>query len=151
MLDLECALTPTLFFMTPFYTIQQAAEISGLSAHTLRYYERIGLIDPIARQGNLHRLYRQEDMEWIQFLLKLRSTGLPVRSMLRYAELRRLGNSPESVSERKLMIEQHAASLEIALIELQSNLAVMRKKVALYAEMERNMLQVNSLQKGRTK
>jgi DNA-binding transcriptional MerR regulator len=130
--------------MTTSYTIQQAAEIAGLSVHTLRYYERIGLIDPIVRQANSHRLYRQEDMEWIRFLLKLRSTGLPIRSMLRYAELRRLGNSSASVSERKAMIEQHAASLEIALMELQSNLAVMHKKVALYAEMERNMLPVIS-------
>ena len=122
--------------MTTSLTIQQAAAATGLTVHTLRYYERIGLIDSVPRQGNKHRLYREEDILWIEFLLKLRSTGLPIRQMLRYAELRRLGNQRESVSERKAMLEQHTLSLEATLAELQSNLAVMYKKIAMYAEIE---------------
>ena len=117
-------------------TIQQAAVATGLTAHTLRYYERIGLIDPIPRQDNQHRLYRDEDIVWIGFLLKLRSTGLPIRKMLRYAELRRLGNQQASVSERKMLLEQHTLSLEATLAELQSNLAVLYKKIAMYADIE---------------
>lgn len=77
--------------MTTSLTIQQAAAATGLTVHTLRYYERIGLIDPIRRKDNKHRIYREEDILWIGFLLKLRSTGLPIQKMLRYAELRRLG------------------------------------------------------------
>ena len=122
--------------MTPSLTIQQAAAATGLTAHTLRYYERIGLIDPIPRQDNQHRLYRDEDIVWIGFLLKLRSTGLPIRKMLRYAELRRLGNQQASVSERKMLLEQHTLSLEATLADLQSNLAVMYKKIAMYADIE---------------
>ena len=122
--------------MTTSLTIQQAAAETGLTAHTLRYYERIGLIDPVPRQANKHRHYREEDIMWIKFLLKMRSTGLPIRKMLRYAELRRLGNHPESVSERKAMLEQHTLSLEASLAELQGNLAVIYKKIALYADME---------------
>ncbi|MDY7545468.1 MerR family transcriptional regulator [Glaciimonas sp. CA11.2] len=122
--------------MTSSLTIQQAAVATGLTAHTLRYYERIGLIDPIPRQDNQHRLYRDEDIVWIGFLLKLRSTGLPIRKMLRYAELRRLGNQQASVSERKMLLEQHTLSLEATLAELQSNLAVLYKKIAMYADIE---------------
>ncbi|MDY7578917.1 MerR family transcriptional regulator [Herbaspirillum sp. RTI4] len=122
--------------MTTSLTIQQAAAATGLTVHTLRYYERIGLIDPIPRQDNSHRLYRQEDMVWIEFLLKLRSTGLPIRQMQRYAELRRLGNQRESVSERKALLEQHTLSLEATLADLQSTLVVMHKKIAMYGELE---------------
>jgi len=142
-LDFERTLTNTLLAMTTFLTIQQAGAATGLTAHTLRYYERIGLIDPIPRQGNKHRLYREEDILWIEFLLKLRSTGLPIRKMLRYAQLRRLGNQRESVSERKTMLEQHTLSLEATLAELQDNLAVMYRKIALYAEIE-NALPANA-------
>lgn len=122
--------------MTTSLTIQQAAAATGLSVHTLRYYERIGLLDPIARQDNSHRLFREEDLLWIGFLLKLRSTGLPIRDMLRYAALRRQGNTPESVSARKALLQQHALSVEQTLAELQSNLAILHYKVAMYESME---------------
>lgn len=135
-LDFECTLTNTLIPMTTSLTIQQAAAATGLTVHTLRYYERIGLIDPILRKDNKHRRYREEDILWIGFLLKLRSTGLPIQKMLRYAELRRLGNQRESVSERKALLEQHTLSLETMLAELQGNLSVMYKKIALYADIE---------------
>jgi len=123
--------------MTTFLTIQQAAAASGLSVHTLRYYERIGLIDPVPRQQNRHRLYRDEDLRWIEFLLKLRLTGMPIQQMLRYAELRRLGDHPESVSERKAMLERHTLTLEATLAELQQTVAIMHRKVAMYGELEK--------------
>ena len=122
--------------MTTSLTIQQAAAATGLTVHTLRYYERIGLIDPIPRKDNKHRIYREEDILWIAFLLKLRSTGLPIQKMLRYAELRRLGNQRESVSERKALLEQHTLSLETTLAELQGNLTVMYQKIAMYGDIE---------------
>jgi DNA-binding transcriptional MerR regulator len=122
--------------MTTPLTIQQAATASGLSVHTLRYYERIGLLDPIARRHNTHRLFRQEDLLWISFLLKLRSTGLPVRDMLRYAQLRRQGDTQESVSARKALLQQHTHTVEQTLAELQSNLAILHKKIAMYDSME---------------
>ncbi|MFL9925542.1 MerR family transcriptional regulator [Herbaspirillum lusitanum] len=122
--------------MTSSLTIQQAAKATGLSVHTLRYYERIGLLDPVERRDNSHRLYRDDDLRWIGFLLKLRSTGLPVRGMLRYAELRRMGDTMESVSERKAILQAHTLSVEATLAELQSNLAVLHKKIDTYCELE---------------
>ena len=122
--------------MTTSLTIQQAAAQTGLSVHTLRYYEKIGLLDPIARQDNTHRLYREEDLTWIGFLLKLRSTGLPIRDMLRYAELRRAGNTAESVSARKALLQQHARTVEETIAELQSNLSILHMKVNMYEDIE---------------
>ena len=122
--------------MTTSLTIQQAAAATGLTVHTLRYYERIGLLDPVARQDNKRRLYRGDDILWIQFLLRLRMTGLPIRDMLRYAELRRLGNTPESVSARKDLLKQHTRTVERTLAELQSNLAILRKKIDSYDTIE---------------
>ena len=122
--------------MTTSLTIQQAAAKTGLSVHTLRYYEKIGLLDPIARQDNTHRLFREEDLLWIGFLLKLRSTGLPIRDMLRYAELRRAGNTAESVSARKALLQQHARTVEETIAELQSNLSILHMKVKMYEDME---------------
>jgi DNA-binding transcriptional MerR regulator len=118
-------------------TIAQAAVATGLSVHTLRYYERIGLLDPVERRDNTHRRYTQEDLDWIGFLLKLKSTGLPVREMLRYAELRRQGNTLESVAERKAILQAHALSVQHRLAELQSNLAVLHWKIDMYGEIEK--------------
>src|SRR5450830_1802438 len=122
-LDLEHTRTPRLPYMTTSLTIQQAAE-------------KTGLLDPIVRQENTHRLFREEDLLWIGFLLKLRSTGLPIRDMLRYAELRRAGNTAESVSARKALLQQHARTVEETIAELQSNLAVLHMKVNMYEDME---------------
>lgn len=122
--------------MTTFQTIQQIARATGLSAYTLRYYEQIGLIDPIPRAANGHRRYRDEDRHWIDFLLRLRSTGMPVQQMLHYAKLRRAGNSLGSVAERKAMLEQHTLALELQLHELQENVALMHRKIATYTTLE---------------
>jgi DNA-binding transcriptional MerR regulator len=123
--------------MTTAQSIQQVAAATGLSVHTLRYYERIGLIDPVLRASNKHRQYRAEDIRWIAFLLRLRSTGLPIQQMLRYAELRRLGNQLGSVSERKALLAQHAQTLEAELASLQETLVILHTKVALYSDMEK--------------
>ncbi len=125
--------------MATTITIQQAATATGLSIHTLRYYEKIGLIDPVPRQSNQHRMYRQEDLIWIGFLLRLRATGMSIQKMLRYAELRRLGEQIGSVSERKVMLEQHTVALEAELLELQETLVILRDKVTLYADLERKL------------
>ena len=63
--------------MSTFYRITDIAQRTGLSAHTLRYYERIGLIDAVARH-NHHRLYNEHDLRWIEFLLHLRGAGMSI-------------------------------------------------------------------------
>ena len=122
--------------MTDALTIQQTAEACGLSVHTLRYYERIGLIKPIARRSNGHRLYCAEDLTWIEFLLRLRATGMPIATMKRYAQLRELGTQLDSVTERKTLLQHHAVALEAELKSLSETLAYLKEKIAVYSHME---------------
>ena len=72
-------------------TIQEAAAETGLSIHTLRYYERIGLIHPVDRATNGHRRYTPGDLGWIDLLKRLRATGMPIQRMQQYAALQRQG------------------------------------------------------------
>jgi DNA-binding transcriptional MerR regulator len=67
--------------------IAEAACASGLSAYTLRYYERAGLIDDVGRAGSGHRRYSDEDLAWFEVLQCLRATGMPIRDIRRYADL----------------------------------------------------------------
>ena len=116
-------------------TIAQAAERSGLSAHTLRYYERIGLIHPVERGSNGHRRYDRNDMEWLDLLLKLRTTGMPMRQMVEYAELVRQG--PRTAARRRAMLERHRAEIAERMAELRETAAVLDRKITMYQEMER--------------
>jgi DNA-binding transcriptional MerR regulator len=88
----------------------QVAKRTGLSIDTLRYYERIGLIEPVSRAPNGHRRYRQEDTDWIGLLIRLRETGMPLAQMIHFANLRRLG--PQTTTGRCLMLERHQHDVE---------------------------------------
>src|SRR5215207_7879739 len=90
--------------MTTGMTIQETAERTGLTAHTLRYYERIGLVWEVDRDSSGHRRYTEDDIGWLVLLTRLRATGMPVRDMLRYAELARRG--PETLAARVELLEE---------------------------------------------
>jgi DNA-binding transcriptional MerR regulator len=117
-------------------TIAEAADRSGLSAHTLRYYERIGLIHPVGRGQNGHRRYGRDDIEWLEFLIKLRTTDMPIRQMVEYAELVREG--PQTASRRRAMLEAHREALREQIAELEETAAVIDRKIETYTEMESN-------------
>jgi len=95
-------------------TIQEVSKATGLTAHTLRYYERIGLIHPINREENTRRCYTVDDVGWIDFLLKLRATGMSIKDMQRYAELQRQGDAtlPERVEIMKSLRDNVEAHIE---------------------------------------
>lgn len=111
-------------------TIQQVAEATGLSVHTLRYYERIGLIHSIGRAENTHRRYTQDDIGWIEFLNKLRGTGMSIQQMVEYAELQRQGD--ESLPRRVELLKQHRADVEQHLDQVYEYLKVIRYKIDYY-------------------
>lgn len=111
-------------------TIQQVAEETGLSVHTLRYYERIGLIHPIDRAQNTHRRYTMDDVGWIEFLNKLRATGMSIQQMQRYAELQRMGD--DSLSERVEMLCALQEEAETRMNDLMEHLKVIRYKIGIY-------------------
>ncbi len=113
-------------------TIQQVAEATHLSEHTLRYYERIGLIHPINRAENGHRRYSQGDIGWIDFLTKLRATGMSIQQMQRYAELQRQGDS--TLAERVEMLKVHHCAVQARMDELMDHMKLITYKIQLYSE-----------------
>jgi DNA-binding transcriptional MerR regulator len=115
-------------------TIQQVAQQTGLSIDTLRYYERIGLLEPVRRAQNGHRRYTQLDLDWIDLLIRLRDTDMPRAQMVRFAQLRRQGSA--TLAERRLMLEQHQRSLEQRMQELEQNMATLQQKIARLKERE---------------
>lgn len=111
-------------------TIQEVAQATGLSAHTLRYYERVGLIHPIGREENTHRRYTPDDVGWIDFLTKLRATGMSIKDMQKYAELQRRGD--ETLPERVEMLKSLRDKVEAHMDELNEHLKLIYYKIELY-------------------
>ena len=115
------------------FTIQEAARQTGVSTHTLRYYERINLLDSIERDANGHRQYSADDLASVAFLTKLRLTKMPIRQMQQFAELRRQGIS--TADQRRLLLEKHYDAVMASQQELNRSLEVIRKKIAYYREL----------------
>jgi len=111
-------------------TIQEVAQATGLSAHTLRYYERVGLIHPIGREENTHRRYTADDVGWIDFLTKLRATGMSIKDMQKYAELQRRGD--ETLPERIEMLKSLRDTVEAHMEELNEHLKLIYYKIDIY-------------------
>lgn len=114
--------------------IGQLAKRSGLSAHTIRYYERIGLLPRADRDRSGQRDYDASILVWIEFLDRLKTTGMPIRDMLRYAALRERGADTEA--ERCKLLEQHRERVRAHVAELQACLLVLDTKIAGYAGTE---------------
>ncbi|MBI4782405.1 MAG: MerR family transcriptional regulator [Oscillatoriophycideae cyanobacterium NC_groundwater_1537_Pr4_S-0.65um_50_18] len=115
-------------------SIQQVAAVTQLSTHTLRYYERIGLLAAIERASSGHRRYSGQDIAWINFLTRLRATGMPIREMQQFAELRRQGD--HSLAQRRQLLEIHQRHVQQQLDELNRNLEVIQDKIQHYRELE---------------
>ncbi|NHT75537.1 MerR family transcriptional regulator [Rhizobium sp. PP-F2F-G38] len=115
--------------------IGELAKRSGLSAHTIRYYERIGLLPYADRDGSSQRDYDAAILIWIAFLRRLKATGMPIREMLLYAELRSRG--PATEPERRVLLEQHRNRVGEHIADLQANLLVLDAKISGYAGAEK--------------
>jgi DNA-binding transcriptional MerR regulator len=109
------------------FTIQQTVQETGLSADTLRYYERIGLLIPIRDASSRHRRYTPADLVWIGFMTKLRSTGMPLLEVREYLELYLQGD--QMLPNRQALLEAHARRVEQQVAELQSSLKTIRQKI----------------------
>ena len=112
-------------------SIAEAAHRTGLSVHTLRYYERAGLVvTTVDRTEGGWRRYRQLDLDWITVCTKLRATGMPIKSIRRYAQLVSAG--PGNEQERLALLEAHQAEVTDKLVEIQENLKVINHKIDVY-------------------
>jgi DNA-binding transcriptional MerR regulator len=112
-------------------SIAEAARRTGVSAHTLRYYERAGLVvTVIDRTSGGRRRYRELDLRWIVICTKLRATGMPIRTIRRYAELVCAG--PGNEAQRLALMEAHRADVVAKLAEIQENLKLIDHKIDVY-------------------
>ncbi|MGW7525209.1 MerR family transcriptional regulator [Streptomyces sp. NPDC054783] len=114
----------------PSLTIAQVAERTGLSQDTLRYYEKAGLIERVGRTTGNQRRYRTADLLWLEFLLRLRATGMPISDMQRYARLRSEGDV--TVADRLAMLREHRAELAERIRALRRNASALDDKIAHY-------------------
>ncbi|MFF2084961.1 MerR family transcriptional regulator [Nocardia sp. NPDC058176] len=114
----------------PKYSIGEAADRSGLSRDTLRWYERIGLMNYIGRDHAGKRRFSDRDLEWLELIARLRLTGMPVADMIRYAELVRAGE--QTYPARLAMFRQTRADVLDKIAELQKTVAVLDYKIAVY-------------------
>lgn len=112
------------------YTISEVVAFSGLTAHTLRWYERIGLMPHIDRSHTGQRRFSNRDLDWLAFVGKLRLTGMPVADMVRYAELLREGD--HTYGERQELLETTRRDVKTRIAELQGTLAVLDHKIDFY-------------------
>lgn len=112
-------------------SIGEAARRTGVSVHTLRYYERAGLVvTAVGRTHGGRRRYHQLDLDWISVCTKLRATGMPIKTIRRYAELVSAGRGNEQ--ERLALLEAHRDDVTAKLAELQENLTLITHKIDVY-------------------
>jgi DNA-binding transcriptional MerR regulator len=112
-------------------TIQQAAEQTGLSTHTLRYYEQIGLLPAIERASNGHRRYQATDLGWVDYVLCLKAVGMPLEDIKRYVQLQ-TEDEAATLPERVQLLETHRDAIQQQIDDLQANLRMIEKKIERY-------------------
>ena len=113
--------------------ISEVAEATGLSTHTLRYYERAGLmLTPVDRASSTHRRYSDADVSWVAFLTKLRSTGMPIAVVAEYAELVRKGD--DTTADRLELLQRHRIAVLAQLEDVTKSLEAIDFKISLYEE-----------------
>lgn len=111
-------------------SITEVAERTGLSPDTLRYYEKAGLISPVGRSASGRRRYATADLSWIDFLLRLRDTGMSISDMQRFAELRRGGDA--TTADRLALLREHRARLDRRIRDLQDSGRALDHKIDHY-------------------
>ena len=117
----------------PIWSIGEVSELTGLTTHTVRFYEQEGLFfAPVRRNAAGRRVFTAEEVEWLKVCMRLRSSGMPLPAIRRYAELVLKGDGNEA--ERLELLREHEAKVQQQVADLQEALAIIGHKVELYAE-----------------
>ncbi|GAA1856477.1 MerR family transcriptional regulator [Myceligenerans crystallogenes] len=113
------------------YSPAEASAASGFSIDTLRYYEKEGILRPVARTGSGRRAYSDADLGWLDLVRCLRDTGMPIAALKRYAEL---SADAATLGERLALLEAHDASVQASIDALLAQQGQIREKIAWYRE-----------------
>lgn len=115
---------------TQSLSVGQLASLSGLTAHTIRFYEKAGVLQPASRAINGHRRYLPADVAWIEFVLRLKVTGMSLTEIKHYAVLRAQGDT--TLQARMKMLKLHRASLVKKVQQLTENMGGLDSKIRTY-------------------
>ncbi|MBR6165032.1 MAG: MerR family transcriptional regulator [Clostridia bacterium] len=113
------------------YSIQEVCSKTGLSAHTLRYYEKEGLLTNVSRSSGGFRQYSDEDLEWLGLICCLKNTGMPLQEIARFVQLAHQGNS--TLRERVGLLKDHREKLISRMEEMQRYLDKITWKVDFFS------------------
>lgn len=117
------------------YSIGEFSKLTKIGIYTLRYYEKENLITP-EREENGRRTYSENDVKWVEFVKRLKDTGMPIKEIKRYAELRSMGDP--TLRERMSMLVKHRSDLKKEISQSQEHLKKLDEKIAFYqSEIER--------------
>lgn len=116
-----------------FLSIGELSRLSGVSPHTLRFYESEGILKPAGRGANGHRRYRNDDVLWLEFVLRLKLTGMPLAEIREYSALRAEGDTTLQI--RLSMLELHRKRLATMIEELSTCAEALDSKIHVYIEM----------------
>lgn len=123
------------------YTIGQFSKITNISEYTLRYYESENLITP-KRLDNGRRCYSENDINWVQFIKRLKDTGMPIKDIKKYAHLRAIGDS--TMKERMDLLIQHRYNLNKKIYELSQYYEKLNKKINYYEDAITNQQNIDA-------
>lgn len=114
-------------------TIDEVATRMGVSKDTLRYYEKEGLLPPIAKASNGHRRYSEGDLGWVRFLQLLRGTGMPIREMKSFVELTWAGD--HTIAQRVAVLERYRVALRERMAADREHLKFLDYKIEVYTDL----------------
>ena len=115
------------------YSAKEAAEMTGLSTSTLRYYEKEQLLPQIARNSQKYRQYTEEDIEWIKMVQCMRTANIPIQSIKKYVSL--LIRGGETLEQRFIMVQNHMEDIKDQMSNLQNALNLTQKKLSFYEKL----------------
>ncbi|MEZ2635649.1 MerR family transcriptional regulator [Morganella morganii] len=114
------------------YSISAFSALTGFSIHTLRFYEKEGILIP-QRRANNHRSYSARDAEWVAFITRLKETGMPLKSIKHYADLRAQGE--ETAQTRMDLLLAHSGVLQQQIAVLNDHFQHLEKKIDYYRDL----------------
>ncbi len=118
------------------YSIQEVSQKTGLSTHTLRYYEKEGLINGISRSQGGFRQYGEEDLERLGLVCCLKNTGMPIQEIARFVQLTREGD--HTLAERVALLRAHREKVLARLEEMHAYLDKVTWKLNFFSEKLQN-------------
>jgi DNA-binding transcriptional MerR regulator len=122
------------------YSISEFAQKIGISVHTLRYYEKEGLIEPKRNEQN-YRIYQEADLDWAEFVIKLKDTGISLKKIKEYTHLRNQG--AKTITARKQLLLEHRETIVTEFNKVKNHLELLDNKIHLYEQLEKKIVRVN--------